>query len=598
MPKKIPPIRYTSRDFDSIRTDLVNYAKKYYPQTHQDFNEGSFGTLMIDTVAYVGDILSYYLDYQTNESFLDTAIEYENILKLGAGLGYKQKTAVSAVGVVTLYVSIPANAEGTDCNFDYLPTIKRGTTFRSTDGNSFTLSEDVVITEETAEIRKSKLNDKAPYEYVAKVYGRVISGVEQTTNIKIGDFEKFKKVLVGTQNVSEILSVTDSDGNRYYEVDYLTQNVVYTQANSNDPNTSQAILKPVSVVRRYVTVREGNNTYIQFGGSANSDTTYNNLKKIDPTGVVLDKFGKDYITDESFDPTVLVSSNDKLGLGPSNTTLTIVFRVNPNLVNSIPARAITSVIKPRLSFPLNAAYDNVKASIANSMVVTNEYPLNGGSDDFTSDEMKRKIYGSFGAQNRAVTEEDYKSLCYNMPGKFGSIKRVRILKDTDESKRNLNLYVISSDSRGYLVTTNATTKNNLKNWLNKSKIINDTIDILDAKIVNFGIYFTAAADKNYNKYDVLAQALNALKREFSIKMDIGEHIQFSRIYDALRKVPGLLDVRNVEILQRLKSDDISYSDYSYNFKENITQDGMFLKVPKNVIMEIKFSDLDIQGKII
>ena len=60
--KKNVPIDYTSREFETIRDDLVNYARRYYPNTYQDFNEAGFGSLMLDTVAYVGDLLSFYLE--------------------------------------------------------------------------------------------------------------------------------------------------------------------------------------------------------------------------------------------------------------------------------------------------------------------------------------------------------------------------------------------------------------------------------------------------------------------------------------------------------------------------------------------------------
>jgi hypothetical protein len=601
MQKRTPYIRYTSRDFTTIKNDLINYAKKYYPNTHQDFNEGSFGSLMIDTVAYVGDIMSYYLDYQANESFIDTAIEYDNLLKLGAGLGYRPKTSITATGVVTMYVSVPANAGGTDIDSTYLPVIGRGTKFQSVDGNIYTLLDDVPITKDNAEIRKSRISDNAPFQYTAKVYGKVNSGYEETVDYSVGSFEKFKKILIGDNTISEIMSVIDSDGNVYYEVDYLTQNIIYRAIPNGDSSTvsdTPSIMKPFSVVRRFIVIREKDSTYIQFGGAADSISIAQNNKKIDPASLVINAYGKDYTTDESFDPSILMT-NDKLGIAPVNTIISVTYRKNDTLVASVPSNSISRVLSPVISFSNSQTLDtSTRLTIANSLTVTNEAPIVGQSDDFTADELKTKIYGTFAAQNRAVTQSDYKALCYNMPGKYGSIKRVSVLRDTDELKRNINLYVISQDSEGFLVTTNQYTKNNLKNWLEKSKIINDTIDILDAKIVNFGIYFTAISDKKYNKYDVLSSALNYLIDEFYLKMDIGESIQIARIYEALRKVDGLLDVRTVTITQKFKSTNQVYSQYTYNFDENMTADGMFLKVPKNVIMEIKLPKIDIEGKII
>lgn len=600
MSKKVLPIRYTSRNFDSIKNDLLNYAKKYYPDTYQDFNQGSFGSLMFDTVAYVGDIMSFYLDYQANESFIDTAIEYDNIIKLGGALGYKQKSAATANGIVTLYISLPANSNGTSFDEDYLPIIKQGTVFKSTNGNSYTLVEDVIINEQTAEIRASKINEGGPFQFVAKVYGKVISGVQQQIEVPLGDFIKYRKVFVGDQNVTEILSVTDSNGHVYYEVDYLTQNIVYMSVPNynSDSKVTPYILKPISVARRFVVLREANNTYIQFGASED-DIINNTLTRVaEPTNVVLELYGKPYVSDKSFDPTLLIGE-DKLGSAPYNTTLTITFRRNERALIATPAASINSVILPIVEFKSdNNQQLSIRVAIQESLRVTNNQPIIGTSQEITADDLRIKINGAAAMQNRAVTAEDYKTICYIMPQKYGSIKRASVIKDINSLKKNLNLYVMSEDSNGNLQKASTTTKENLKNWIIKNKMINDTIDILDAKVVNFGIYFTAVADRNVSKYQILSDSFAAISNEFSTKFDIGEALQISRVYEALRRVEGLLDVRTIRIVEKNRQNGTQYSDYSFNFEENMTEDEMYLKVPKNVIMELKFPDVDIEGKIL
>ena len=122
-------IKYTSREFESIKQDLVDYIKRYYPDSFRDFNEASFGALMIDTVAYIGDILSFYIDYQANETFLETAAEYENILKLGKQLGFKFRGAASSVGNAAFYALVPATTTGIGPDQAYMPVLKKGSTF-------------------------------------------------------------------------------------------------------------------------------------------------------------------------------------------------------------------------------------------------------------------------------------------------------------------------------------------------------------------------------------------------------------------------------------------------------------------------------------
>jgi hypothetical protein len=601
MAKKVLPIRYTSRSFDTIKSDLINYAKKYYPDTFQDFNQGSFGSLMFDTVSYVGDIMSYYLDYQANESFLDTAIEYNNVIKLGGGAGYRQKPLASSNGVVTMYISVPANAQGSAPNEDYLPIIRQGTIFRSRNGNNFTLVEDVVVTTQNSEIRRSRVGETGPFEFVIKTFGKVVSGVTETVDIDLGDFIKFRKILVGDQNVSEILSITDSNGNIYYEVEHLSQDIVYKSIpNFNtDYKETPNILKPINVARRFIVLRDSTQTFVQFGAVADDILNANNSRIADPSSVILESYGRNYITDQSFDPTILVN-DDKMGAGPYNTTLTITYRRNEDTNISAPVASIDGVILPIIDFISNTNnQDNsIRLAMEESLTVTNSQPIVGENVPLTSEEIKQKIYSAAATQGRAVTAEDYKSLSYNMPGKFGNIKRANVIRDTNTFNRNINVYVISSDQNNNFQQASTTTKENLKNWLGKNKVITDTIDILDAKIVNFGIYFTAIADQNYSKYDVLASALQALADEFSLKLDIGESIQINRIYSALRRVDGLLDVREVRLTRKDRSVGQAYSQYTYNFDSNLTPDGLFLKVPKNVVMEIKAPETDIEGKIL
>ena len=152
------PINYTSRDFETIKEDLVNYAKRYYPTTFKDFNEASFGSLMLDLVAYVGDQLSFYADYQANESFLDSAIEFKNIVRLCKQLGYKLPGAAVASGNCTFYVKVPASSTTRGPDLNYFPILQRGTTLSSTNGASYTLVENVDFTKSSNEITVAEVD--------------------------------------------------------------------------------------------------------------------------------------------------------------------------------------------------------------------------------------------------------------------------------------------------------------------------------------------------------------------------------------------------------------------------------------------------------
>jgi hypothetical protein len=166
--KKIP-INYTARDFESIRSSLVDHAKRYYAKTYQDFNEAGFGSLMLDTVSYVGDVLSLYLDYQANENYIETATEEENILKIGKQMGFKPPSPGLATGLVDIYIEIPALADGSP-DTSYMPIVKKGSTFSSEDGGSYRLNEDLNFASNDIDIlvSKSDENTSAPTHYVLR----------------------------------------------------------------------------------------------------------------------------------------------------------------------------------------------------------------------------------------------------------------------------------------------------------------------------------------------------------------------------------------------------------------------------------------------
>ena len=595
--KKYPPINYTSRDFNSIRRDLIEYAKRYYPNTFKDFNEAGFGSLMLDSVSYIGDILSFYLDYSVNETFLDTAIEYENILKIGKQLGYKFPGNPSSFGQVELYVIVPSLSDGNVPDVSYMPIVKKGTTFSSLNGNGFSLIEDVNFGDPNNEIVVANVNNTtgAPISYAVKAAGKVVSGIVESEDITIGNFQKFLRLELSAPNISEIISIVDSSGNEYYEVDYLSQDVVYraTTSTQNNNTVTQANLRPFAVPRRFVTERDRRSTFIQFGYG--QEINENNIEPlIDPSKIVVQKHGRDYYSDSNFDPYNLLKT-DKLGVAPANTVLTITYRTNESTNVNMSANSVVNVGEPIFEFMDESSLNSAEVNnVVSSLEVNNESPIVGDVTLPNVQELKNRIYSSFTSQNRAVTEEDYRSMCYSMPPQFGAVKRAAIKRDPSSLKRNLNLYVISEDNNARLVQTTNTIKQNLKTWINSSRMINDTIDILDAKIINLGIEFTAVANIESNKYDVLSDAIEELRSFYDRKFDIGEPFSLTEVYSRLNKLDGIVDVTRVKLVQKSGT---NYSNVGFDIDDSYSDDGRYLIAPDNVIFEIKFPPNDIKGTI-
>jgi len=590
--KKIIPINYTNREFSTIRNDLMEIAERLYPDSFQDFSEASFASLMVDAVAYVGDQLSFYLDYNVNESFLDTAYQFNNILRHGRVLGYKFTGRPSTYGEAAFYVMVPATSVGLGLNRDYAPILRKGSQFKSSTGLNYTLMDNVNFADSRNPVVVGTTNSNgSPTHYAVKAYGRVVSGILLTEQVKVGSFQKFAKVNLSTPNVSEIISVFDSDGNEYYEVDYLAQDIIYREISNTNYKTDNvpSIIKPFLVSRKFTAERNGPVVSLQFGSGQESAADL----VADPQSVAMSVFGKTYTTAASFDPTRL-SENQALGIVPENTTLTVVMRTTNPGNSNLAAKQLNQVSKVLMDFENKTILSSATmADVRQSVEIENETPIVGDVTTPTSDEIKQRIYDTFPTQNRAVTQADYENLAYRMHSKFGSVKRVSVQRDPDSQKRNLNMYVVSEDSFGNLTKTNSTIKRNLKVWLNQFRMINDTIDILNPYIINLGIEFSIKTVPGADKKAVIGQCVRSLSARFNNNYYIGESVQISDIYSVLKNVRGVLDVLKVRLMNKTGT---NYSSATINIDKNLSPDGDALVIPKNAIVEFKFPSTDFSGR--
>lgn len=598
MPKsKNITIKYTSREFETIKDDLVEHAKRFYPENYRDFTTPSFGSMVLDSVSYVGDILSYYLDYAVNESFLDTAVEFNNIRKHARALGYKFRGIPSSYGVIAFFILCPSNAAGTAPDLDYLPTLKRGTTVSSNSGGNYILTEDVVFDNANTQFVAARFDSTtgATTYFACKAYGQVQSGVYAVVEMDLKDetFERFRRVRVGDDNITEVFSVTDSEGNKYYEVDNLSQEVVFVETTNKDAVADgvRSILKPFVTTRKFTIYQDDSGTYLQFGfGSQDDDSS----GIIDPSKVALKMHGKNTISDLSFDPTKLISTN-KLGISPYNTKLRVVIRMNEGGKTAAASNSVQVVTNSLIEFKDETVLtSNLRGSVVNSLECINEEPIVSNSQDVSNQELKERAKAYYAAQNRAVTKQDYESLVYQMPTKFGGVSRANIVNDPSSTNREISMYVVSVDNDGKLAKTHQITKNNIKNYLTHYIPINDSVTIKDVFIVNIGIEFTVVNDKNYDSQSVLFDCQDAVKNYFGDIMYIGEPLYLTRIYEVLNNVEGVQDVKRVHIFNKTGN---QYSAINYNVQVGLSRDGSYYKVPKNIILEIKYPNLDIKGAV-
>jgi hypothetical protein len=595
---RLVPIKYTSREFDSIKNDLVEYAKRYYPDSFQDFNEAGVGSLLLDTIAYIGDILSFYVDFQANESFLPTALEFDNIIKLGRQMGYKFRGNPNAYGTAAFFVVVPVAPSGIGPDTRYMPILRRGSQFRTVENVGFILNEDVNFADSNNQVIVAQVDDTTgtPTSFAVKAYGEVVSGELVRDIVNVPGYQKFLRVQLSSDRVTEVISVTDREGHTYYEVDNLSQNIIYKPVTNRNSDTDkvQALMRPFVVPRRFVVEQDQTNrTFLQFGFGSETELVTESV--LDPRTVTLQRSGKNYVTDPSFDPTRLTET-DKLGISPANTQLVVIYKTNTRNNVNVASGKLTKASRPLLDFTditsLNA--DTVR-SVRASVEVTNESPIIGDVSFPSSEELKRRIYDNFATQNRAVTKMDYISTIYSMPPQFGAIKRAMVVRDDDSFKRNLNIYVIAEGANGKLAQANTTLKRNVKTWLNKNRMINDTIDILNARILNVSIDFSIVADSETNKFDILASCVTKLQEKFAVLPDIGEAFYITDIYKVLNEVDGVVDTKNVSVKQKVGT---RYADLGFNIKENMSADGRYFVIPEDVVIEVKFPLEDIKGVVL
>ena len=365
------------------------------------------------------------------------------------------------------------------------------------------------------------------------------------------------------------------------------------QNNISSYNITPSVVRPQIVPRRFIVERTADKTCLVFGYGSEQEIKQNQVA--DPSELVLDVPGKNYVSNSSFDPSKLLAT-DKFGIVPSNTELTITYRSNTVDSANAAVGTINKVLTPIVKFKEINSLDPEKIRyIINNVEVTNTEPVNGDISMLTTDEIKHRAMANFAMQSRAVTNNDYRAAAYAMPVSFGSIKRAVVYKDADDYRRNLNMFVISENNKGYLEQPNEIVKQNLKIWLDSVRMINDSVDIFDATIINIGIQFTALSSPTADKERVFDNARKALFEKMTeTTPEIGEHILLSEVFRILKEVPDLLDITRLSIEPK---SSVNHSNFLYDTTTNRSADGRMIYIPKNCIWELKYSS-DIKGNIL
>jgi hypothetical protein len=652
-PKSFQPqskdVRYINRDFPQLKESLIQFAKSYFPNTYKDFSDSSPGMMFIEMSAYVGDVLSYYTDYIFKESLIHNTQERRNIISLARYLGYKVRASRGATGDLDVYQLMPAQ----EVDGEYVPDtefaleITEGMQISNNVGSSYVTMLPVNFSANSALSPRvdsvySRTAAGVPEFFLCKKTVRIRAGKTVVKNFTVNDPTSFLRLFLDEENTLEVLEVKDSDNNRWYEVDYLAQELVLSSVPNEAAregsftayrNDVPYILQYLRTARRYTTtVNENSLTYLEFGAGLEAFSDELVTMNSQLVGVGLSNINKLNIP---YDPSNFLK-NDTYGLAPSNTTLTVKYIVGGGFESNAGTDEVTRVI--------SVEYDNITEGLSgekltkldaakNSLRVTNAIPVTGGKNPETNDEIRQNAMAFFSAQNRAVTKDDYLVRSYSMPPQFGTIAKAQVVTNTslDVSVNNIlrgaidtqnnasvvnhdvqtyfrklsydrsnpfaiNLYLLSYNGNRNLVPANEALVNNLINYLKQFRLLTDAVNIIDGYIINIGVEFSISVFKGYNKKDTLLTAIEIIQDFFAIdKWNFSQNINLSQLELEIAKVEGVQSVLSLNI-ENLNANDGDYSVVEYDIKSATRNKIIYPSIDPS-IFEIKFPDQDIKGTV-
>jgi len=619
----VPDIKYFDKDFNTLKQDLINYARTYFQNNYMDFSPSAPGNMFMEMAAYVGDVLSFYTDTQLQETLLLYAQERKNIIALAYALGYRPKITSISSANLDVYQLIPSDgAPNYYPDWRYAMRVGKNSSIKSISKPSITF-----ITQDLVDFRFSSSFDPTtitiyqyytgttnPQYYLLKKQVEAISGQIKTTTFNFGNPEQFPTVIINDSNIIQVLQVIDSDNNTWYEVPYLAQDTVFDESLNipinepnyyNDDDSARFLLRTKKVDRRFVTrFDDDNNLMLEFGSGVTSSPDEIIIPNPDNVGMgLVDGISK---LNMAYDPSNFMYTN-QYGISPSNTSLTVTYLVGGGSEANLPSDDIG------LGNVVNITIDNYNLNnsiltiVEDSLRFNNPEPSSGGGPGETTEQIRLQALANFPTQNRNVTKADYLVRTLSMPAKFGYVSKAYVTQDylvaNDIDKQNfinnnplaLSIYILSNNIDDKITRANNVIKQNLKTYLSYNKMMSDAIIIKDAYYTNIKVNFDISILPAYNSQDILTNCINVLKNYFDItKWQINQPIIYSDIYNLIGSVKGVQSVINVDIVNLSGG---NYSPYSYDIKA-ATKQGIVYPSLDPMIFEVRYPDTDIYGRVV
>jgi hypothetical protein len=598
-------IQYLNKSFSDFKSNLINYAKTYFPTAYNDFSDANPGAMFIEMASYVGDVMSFYLDNQIQENFLLYAKEKENLYAISYVLGYRPKASYASSATIDLYQQIPAlpgsNPLIPDTTYGLIvpsnttiTSISTGVKFLTTQQVDFTDTGSATITfydNDTFLIRKS-----VP----------AISAEIKEVTFDFTTPQKFSTINISDTNVLQILDVTDSDGNLWYEVPYLAQSTIYDKLSNPTYNSDQVpyLLKLKRVPRRFVSrLLSDNSLQLEFGAGVSNKSDDDIIPTPDNIQLGLVP-GISNLLDDYNQTSIFYTQ--EYGLAPSNTTLTVRYLIGGGITSNVPANDLTNIDLTPVYFKSLITDDTIK----NSLISTNPNPSSGGRNADEIEEIRNNALYAHSSQLRAVTKNDYIVRALSLPSDYGSISKVYVTQDlnsnpqqtvaptTTSNPLSLDMYVLAYNSNKQLTQATTTLKENLSTYLNEYRVVTDAINIRDAFYINIGVNFDITVVGGFSNQLVLQECINNLKNYFDIdKWQINRPIVLSEITVILLQTKGVQSVVKLEIINKEDITGSTYSALGYDIA-GATRNGNVYPSADPCIFEVRYPDTDIQGRVV
>ena len=598
-------ISYLNKDFSDFKSNLINYAKTYFPTAYNDFSDANPGAMFIEMASYVGDVMSFYLDTQIQENYLLYAKEKENLYALSYTLGYRPKASYASSANVDIFQLMPSIFDGTTSipNTTYGLIIPTNTSITSKSTQTKFLTTQQVDFTDTGSATITFYN--SDYFLVKKSVPAISSEIKSTT-FTFTTPQKFSTVNITDTNILQILDVTDSDGNIWYEVPYLAQSTIYDKLANPSYNTDQVpyLLQLKRVPRRFVSRLLSDGTLqLEFGAGVSNKADGNIIPTPDNIQLGLVPGISNLLSNYN---QASIFYTQEYGLAPSNTTLTVRYLVGGGITSNVPSNDLINIDNSYVYFKSGVTDDTIK----NSIVTTNPDPSSGGRGGDEIEEIRNNALYAHSSQLRAVTKNDYIVRALSLPSDYGSISKVYVTQDLstnpqyttaptpNSSALALDMYVLAYDSNKNLTAATTTLKQNLATYLNEYRMVTDAINIKDAFYINIGVNFDITIISGFNNQTVLKDCIIALKTYFNIESwQINRPIILSEIMVILLQVKGVQSVVKLEIINKQDSTGTLYSTFGYDIP-GATRNGNIYTSADPSIFEVRYPDTDIQGRVV